>query len=102
MTSRRETLLAALREAIWVELVHVAPRYVREALEGGDADCCAHFGASTWRVARQLKVPAYEARGRLFDLAEAGRVVFSGRGTGHGMRWWPVGLAGELWESTGP
>ena len=101
MTSRHDTLLAALREAIHVELVHVAPRYVREELDGGDESCCEHFGASTWRIARMLDVPAAEARGRLLDLAEAGRVLHSGRGTGHGMRWWPVGMAGELWESTG-
>lgn len=102
MTSRHEALLAALREAITAELVHVATRYVREALEGGDTACCEHFGASTWRVARELGVTPSEARGRLLDLAEAGRVVLAGRGTGHGVRWWPVGMAGELWESTGP
>ena len=101
MTSRHDTLLTALRVAIHTELAHVATRYVHEALEGGDDDCCAHFGASTWRVARALGISPSEARGRLLDLAEAGRVLHSGRGSGHGMRWWPVGMAGELWECSG-
>lgn len=101
MTSRHDALLAALREAIHTEMVHVDAKYVHQALEAGEDACCAMFGASTWRMTRLLDVSASEVRSRLLDLAEAGRVIYTGRGSGHGLRWWPVGLAGELWESTG-
>ena len=97
MTPRLD-ILPALRAACHDAVDALSRGIVRIHIDAGDHRC-ACIGPTTAEVARAAGVPLEQARRALVRALGEGAVLADG--TSDALRWWPRGMAGELWESTG-
>lgn len=96
----RVDILPALRAACHAAVAHYPCAFVRRHLDAGD-HVCVRLGPSLHEVANEAGVSLEQARRALFRELAKGRVQAEIGGRPLGLRWWPHGMAGELWESTG-
>lgn len=97
--SRRQDILPALRAACHDAVAEFPRAFVRRHLDAGDWRC-ARIGATTAEVSAKAGWSLERTRRAL--VARLGRGEVFAEQRANRLRWWPRGMAGELWESRGP